>query len=52
MAAKWNGNLSVPADALPQRWLGSGFRLVMDRLVGGDPEKGLAKLKPVLEKQA
>lgn len=40
---------STPSDSLPARWLGSWFGLLLDKLVGPDFEKGLAKLKAVLE---
>ncbi|MBP3983083.1 SRPBCC family protein [Pseudoxanthomonas helianthi] len=40
---------SKPSDNLLERWLGAWFGLLMDKLIGPDFERGLAKLKQVLE---
>ena len=42
---------STPSDKLLTRWVGSWFGLLMDKLIGRDFEKGLAKLKTVLESE-
>ncbi|HEY5972404.1 MAG TPA: hypothetical protein VIT22_10655 [Pseudoxanthomonas sp.] len=40
---------STLSDRLLTRWVGSWFGLLMDKLIGWDFEKGLAKLEAVLE---